>query len=115
VPVDPDVQFFQQHPDRQSRIRSPEKRPYINKQRSVMYADEEEVAFRSLGSHNKDRRRILVYKLPSDNPFYDPQNPQLMKIPMLAFSDETIEDRDDVLLPIIHRIMTDASARYGGI
>jgi len=34
-----------------------------------------------------------------------------MKIPFLAFSDETIEDRDDILLPIIEEIMLDAYAR----
>ena len=37
---------------------------------------------------------------------------QILVIPFLAFADETIEDRDDILLPLIHRIMMDAAKAH---
>ena len=104
--MDQDEQFFRQHPDRQSRIRLPGgPAPFKDAQRAVYYLSECELEFRSLGDHDKDRRRILVWRAPADHPSH-PNH--LLKIPFLAFADETIEDRDDVLLPIIHQIMTDA-------
>lgn len=90
-----DAQFFNAHPDRQARIRMPE--PY----------NESHKEFHELGDHPRHRRRILLYRLPSDNIYYNPKKPQILKLPMLAFSDETIEDRDDVLLPIIRSIMAE--------
>ncbi len=107
-----DVRFFFQHPDRQAHIREPEKAQevVIDKQRAALYVDEMEREFCSLGDHKKDRRRILLYRVPSDNPHYDPQRPQIMKIPFLLFSDETVEDRDDILLPILHEIMKSSRA-----
>lgn len=104
---DVDAQFFQQHPDRQARIRLPGgPAPYRDKQRSVHLLSESELQFRSLGPHNKDRRRILVWRTPTDHPTHPNY---LMKIPFLAFADEEIADRDDVLLPIIHQIMKQAA------
>lgn len=64
--------------------------------------------FRSLGPHDVDRRRILVRRMPADHPTH-PNH--LLKIPFLAFADEEIADRDDILLPIIHQIMLDARGR----
>lgn len=105
--TDIDAQFFHQHPDRQARIRLPGgPAPYRDKQRSVHLLSESELQFRSLGPHNKDRRRILVWRTPADHlthPNY------LMKIPFLAFADEEIADRDDVLLSIIAQIMKQAA------
>ncbi len=104
---DIDAQFFTQHPDRQSRIRLPGgPAPYRDKQRSVHLLSESELQFRTLGHHNKDRRRILVWRTPADHPTHPNQ---LLKLPMLAFADEEIADRDDVLLPIIHQIMKQAA------
>ncbi len=77
----------------------------MDKQRATRYVDELQGEFWSLGEHQKDRRRILLWKVPATNPFYDPRKPQILKIPMLAFADESIEDTDAVLLPIIHDIM----------
>ena len=74
--TDPDAQFFTDFPDRQARIRLPRREPYINRQRAARFVDEEELAFRSLGSHQRDRRRILVWRVPRTNPFYDPEKPQ---------------------------------------
>lgn len=88
-----DEQFFLAHPDRQARIRFPS--PH----------NEEHQAFHMLGDHPHHRRRILLWKVPKDNKFYNPRSPQILKIPFLAFSSETIEDTDAVLLPIIRTIM----------
>ena len=105
-----DEQFFAAHPDRQSRIRLPGKQPFRDRQRSVRYLDECELEFRSLGGHAVRRRRLIIWRIPKDNPCYDPEKPQLLKIPFLAFADEMIEDTDAVLLPILHEIMKQAAS-----
>jgi hypothetical protein len=87
-----DVGFFFDHPDRQAHIRNP-------------FGDEMKGEFCSLGEHQRDRRRVLIYRVPPDNIYYDPKKPQLLKIPFLLFSDESVEDRDDILLPILHDMM----------
>lgn len=106
-----DEEFFTTFPLRQARIRKPDLVQYKDQQRSVRYLDECELEFRSLGGHDRNRRRVIVWRVPPGNPYYDPRRPQLVKIPMLAFADETIEDRDDVILPIIEQIMQDARQR----
>jgi len=87
-----DRNFFKDHPDRNAHIRLP-------------FEHECAGEFWALGDHNRARRRILLWRVPRDNPFYHPVKQPLLKLPMLAFSDETIEDRDDILLPIIATIM----------
>lgn len=111
VKHDPDKQFFLDHPDRQTHIRLPVKVMTVDRQRAARYVDESAGEFWSLGDHDKDRRRILLWKVPPTNPHYDPKNPQILKIPFLLFSTETVEDRDDILLPLIHEIMTDAAKK----
>lgn len=106
-----DEQFFAAHPDRQARIRQPTMVLGKTSQRGVQYLDEGEAAFRSLGEHKRNRRRLLLWRVPKDNAFYDPRQPQILKIPFLLFSDETVEDDDETLLPIIHKIMDDARMR----
>ena len=106
-----DEEFFATFPLRQARVRNPDLVQHKDQQRSVRYLDECELEFRSLGGHDRNRRRIIVWRVPPGNPYYDPRRPQLVKIPMLAFADETIEDRDDVILPIIEQIMQDARQR----
>ena len=108
LPVtDVDAQFFAAHPGRRARIRLPGgPSPYTDKQRAVRYLSESEMEFRSLGPHDKSRRRIIAYRLPADHP----QAPNhVLKIPFLAFADETIEDNDATLLPIVDQIMKDAA------
>lgn len=105
-----DEEFFATHRDRQSRIRKPDLVLGKDNQRAVRYLDECELEFRSLGPHNKERRRIIVWRVPEDNPHYDPLRQKLLKIPFLLFADETVEDRDDVILPILHKIMLQARA-----
>lgn len=91
-----DKRFFDTHADRQAHIRLP-------------YQGEEHGAFWSLGDHNRARRRILLWRVPRDNPHYDRLKEPILKIPFLAFADETLEDTDDILLPIIQQIMEEAS------
>jgi hypothetical protein len=107
-----DEQFFLQHPDRRAHIRLPEFKPARDSQRAVRYLHEEELAFRSLGPHQLSRRRIILYRVPKDNPMWNPDGQQILKIPFLAFADETIVDEDRVLLPIIHQIMMDAAKAH---
>ena len=108
---DPDSQFFTQHPDRQAHIRVPRQELTIDRQRATRYRTECEGEFWSLGEHDKDRRRILLWRVPKDNPHYDPGNPPILKIPFLLFGDETVEDTDAVLLPILHEIMMNAARK----
>src|ERR1700733_3618217 len=103
---DPDAQFFQQHRDRRARIRLPGREPYKDQQRAVRYLSESELQFRSLGPHEISRRRIIAYRTPADHPSH-PNH--ILKIPFLLFADETVEDRDDILLPLVHEIMKDAA------
>lgn len=109
--IDEDAQFFAQHPDRYARIRLPRKVLERTPQRAVRYVDECVPEFQTLGPHDKGRRRIILWRVPKDNVFYNPDSPQILKIPFLAFADETVEDRDDVLLPIIHHVMVEQARR----
>ena len=113
--IDTDEQFFKDHPDRQTRIRLPGKVPAITRQRAVRMVDECAGEFWSLGEHNRSRRRVIVWRVPQDRwhliPNHDGKSTPLMKVPFLAFADETIEDRDDVLLPILDEIMQGAARR----
>jgi hypothetical protein len=98
MPLPPEVVFFAAHPDRKTHIRKP--------------ADPLEflAEFRSLGPHDFDRRRIIYARVA---PHVAARfNRELMAIPFLAFADETIEDRDDILLPILDEIMREARKDY---
>lgn len=107
---DPDARFFAEHPDRKAHIRAPRREIVIDKQRATRFMDECEMEFRSLGMHDKDRRRIILTR--SDHRGMPIKDNKVLKIPLLLFSDETVEDRDDILLPIIFEIMANA-AEYG--
>ena len=100
--TDQDAQFFTDHPDRRARIRPPAKVAHRDSQRAVRYLDECELQFRSLGPHDGRRRRIIAYRLPADHPTH-PNH--ILKIPFLLFADETVEDDDRTLLPIVQQIM----------
>jgi hypothetical protein len=111
--TDQDAQFFADYPDRRARIRLPAKEFVKNRQRAAGVVDEMEAEFRTLGDHNRDRRRVLVLRVPEISPFYDPVRRPLLKIPFLLFADETVEDNDEVLLPLVHQIMMDAAKEHG--
>ena len=93
-----DKNFFKDHPDRQAHIRKP-------------FDTELAGEFWSLGDHQRERRRIALWRVPHDNPYHDRLKEPILKIPFLAFADETIEDRDDILLPIINEMMALAFQR----
>lgn len=97
-----DKQFFVRNPDRHAHIRLP-------------HLHEADGEFWSLGDHQRTRRRILLWRVPKGNPYYHPDKQPFIKIPFLAFSDETIEDRDDILLPIIETIMQEQLRKHGVI
>ena len=114
---DQDAVFFLEHPDRQSRIRLPIMgNVEVNRRgNKVLHLAEEDLAFRSLGDHDPGRRRILVWRVPKNNPAYDPKMPKLMKVPFLAFADDSIEDDDATLLPILHAIMLEARSKVSDV
>lgn len=87
-----DIMFFLDHPDRHVRIRRP------------LPAHEHEEEFRALGDHNRDRRRIIVFR---------GFGARLPRIPFLLAADETVEDTDEVLLPILKELIEDAARSYG--
>ena len=91
-----DKAFFEQHPERQAHIRLP-------------YKGESEGEFWSLGEHNRARRRILLWRVPANNPHYKEGEQPVLKIPFLAFADETLDDTDEILLPIVETIMSEAA------
>ena len=93
-----DEAFFADHPDRHYRIRLPARGEYRNE-------------FRSLGPHEEGRRRIIVSRVPMGMALRF--GIKLMPIPFLAFADEEIADRDDVLGPIFRGIMEQAGADMG--
>jgi hypothetical protein len=92
-PTKDDLHFFQDHPDRKARIRAPEGKENIGE-------------FWILGPHDAARRRFLLWRVPDGHPMKRAY--PYLKIPFLAFADETIEDEDRVLLPLIDQIMRDA-------
>lgn len=95
-----DKLFFENHRERQSHIRLP-------------FQGEAAGEFFSLGDHQRTRRRILIWRVPRDSPYYDAVKQPILKVPFLAFEQEEIEDTDDVLLPIIATIMQEASNQGG--
>lgn len=91
-----DVIWFRQRAKRQCRIRLPAGTEFAS-------------AWRYLGDHNADRRRVLIWRIPLGEPGRNMFADGLMRIPFLALADETIEDDDDVLLKILDEIMRDAA------
>ena len=111
--MDEDAQFFKDHPDRYAHIREPKQVLVKLPSRQVKYVPEFQGEFWSLGEHQKDRRRVLIWRVPEHHPAYDPKSVKILRIPFLLFSNETVEDADAVLLPIIHQVMTDAAKKQG--
>lgn len=100
---DIDAQFFADHPDRNLRIREPAE-------------GESEAEFRTLGPHDLSRRRIIVSRIPNNRRarrMASSAGVDFMRIPFLLFADETVEDTDDILAPILREIMQNAAKDYG--
>ncbi len=95
---DLDEHFFAAYRDRKFRIRE-------------TYEGENEAEFRTLGPHREDRRRIIAMR--AKGRLARARGISIMRIPFLLFADETVEDRDDILEPIVAEIMKDAARKYG--
>jgi hypothetical protein len=95
-----DETYFRSYPARKYHIRN-------------AYKNECLFEFRTLGPHAENRRRIILTRVDAlQEPL--PDN-KVMKIPFLAFADETIEDDDDILFPIVRDILTDALKQHPDI
>lgn len=81
--IEDDRRFFMTHQRRKARIRFPNSGEY-------------EAEFLTLGPHNHDRRRILVFRS---------RNNMIVPVPFLLHADETVEDTDEILLPILKEMM----------
>jgi hypothetical protein len=90
--------FFSEHRDRKLRIREPIEAEYQRE-------------FRGFGMHDESRRRVIVSRVAPN--MARRHNIDYMRIPFLLFGDETVEDTDEVLHPILDEIMRDAAAGYG--
>lgn len=90
--------WFKERPTRRLRLREPVGEEYRNE-------------FRSLGMHEEHRRRIIVSRIAAG--LAKRHNVDFMRIPFLLYADETVEDTDEVLGPILAEIMGDAAAGYG--
>jgi hypothetical protein len=91
-----DTDFFKRFPTRKAHIRKP-------------FGAECDAEFRTLGDHKPDRRRIVLWRVPEDNPFYERLKHPILKLPVLLFAEETVEDEDANLLPMIDSIMREAA------
>lgn len=89
-----DERWFSQHPDREVRIRVPE-------------AGESESDFRTLGLHSLRRRRIIAVR--AHGALAARMKIKVMRIPYLLFADETVEDTEENLRPIVDRLMREAA------
>lgn len=95
-PFDPDARFFAEHPTRQCHIR-------------VARDGEAAADFQALGPHEARRRRILAWKVPRGQLAAG----EIVRLSFLAFGDETIEDDDATLLPLMHDMALKAGEAYG--
>lgn len=90
--------WFNEHSARKLRLRPPVEGEYVNE-------------FRQFGMHEEGRRRVIVAKIPAG--MAKRHMVDYMRIPFLLFADETVEDTDEVLAPILDKIMKDAAAGQG--
>lgn len=91
-----DQRYFLDHPDRKAHIRN-------------AYSTEMQGEFWSLGEHDRNRQRVILLRADNDGNFLPDR--KVLKIPFLAFADESIEDTDAVLLPIVKQMMAEAFQR----
>lgn len=91
-----DLSFFLRHNGRKARIRQP----------LPLEAEED---YRAMGYHDPARRRMLVWRVPPDGPIPG----RIIPIPFLVGFDETIEDDDAILLPMLADFMKDAAKELG--
>jgi hypothetical protein len=88
--------WFKEHPARKMRLRPP-------------IDDEYETEFRGFGMHAKDRRRIIVFRISTGAGRR--HNVDFARVAFLLFADETVEDTDEIIGPILGQLMREASER----
>jgi hypothetical protein len=99
--ADPDMIWFVQHRDRTFHIRN-------------AFGDEHEAEFDTLGPHQRERRKIILWKVPHNVALqFRSFAGKILKTPFLAFADEEIRDDDETLGPILNGIMEEAAKSYG--
>jgi hypothetical protein len=91
-----DVRWFKQLKLRQTRIRVP-------------VPGEFSASWPATGDHDATRRRVLVWRVPKNNPGRKLIPDGLMRIPLLLRADESVENDDKVLLPILDWLMREAA------
>ena len=89
-----DEKWFKDHRDRECRIRLPE-------------AGEDESKFQTLGPHLVRRRRIIAVR--AHGALAARMGIKVMRIPYLLFADETVEDTEENLRPIVDQLMSQAA------
>lgn len=90
--------WFKERPARKLRIREPIEGEYL-------------VEFRGMGMHDETRRRVIVARIPAG--VAKRYMVDFMRIPFLLFADETVEDTDEILRPILDEIMRNAAKEQG--
>ena len=90
--------FFNLNRDRKLRLRRP-------------IGDEYQREFRQFGLHEERRRRVIVARVPDH--MMQRHGIDFIRVPFLMFADETVEDTDAVLAPILDEMMRDAAEGYG--
>ncbi len=87
-----DVRWFRQRTRRNYRIRQPTEMEF-------------DASFKQLGDHQVDRRRVIVWRVPSGNAGRRMVADGLMRIPFLLRSDESVDDSDEACERIMREIM----------
>ena len=93
-----DMAFFKQHRTRRYRLREPIGDEYVRE-------------FCQFGMHSESRRRVIVARISANQARR--HNIDFMRIPFLLFADESVEDTDAVIGPVLSEIMGNAAAGYG--
>lgn len=93
-----DKLFFNLNRDRNLRLRRP-------------IDDEYQREYRQFGLHEERRRRVIVARVPYH--MMQRHNIDFIRVPFVMFADETVEDTDAVLAPILDEMMRDAAEGYG--
>ena len=92
-----DTWWFKDRPRRQARIRTPGVTEFLT-------------AWQMLGDHDASRRRVLVWRVPRDNPYRKLVPDGFIRVPFICRSDESFADDDSVTLRVLDELMRDAQA-----
>ena len=92
-----DPLYFRQQPRRSHRLRTPAPGEFAH-------------AWQTLGGHEASRRRVLVWRVPKDNPMRDAVPGGMMRIPFIMRQDEAIADDETTLATLLAHMMKDAAA-----